>query len=223
MLMPCGCVNIVDDRWAVTRCLTKCDFHKSALANQPSGLAYYQSLGSIDDSGKLLDIPYLNQIEDALGPLPEGHAGDALEIGGGASPYLRALLNRGYKCTMVEADAWACEWTRTRYPLVDVLNQRFPVGGWQRSFDLIICAHSLEHMGDAGDALLEIHKLLKPNGKLWIVVPNDEDLTNPDHFWFFNPSSLAGILDRTGFTIDRLAVRQIVKHEKFIYVSANRS
>lgn len=40
------------------------------------------------------------------------------------------------------------------------------------SFDLIICSEVLEHLKDDKKALKELHRVLKPNGKLIITVPN---------------------------------------------------
>jgi len=47
------------------------------------------------------------------------------------------------------------------------------------SFDLIICSEVLEHLKDDKKALKELHRVLKPNGKLIITVPN----LNFPFFW----------------------------------------
>jgi SAM-dependent methyltransferase len=41
-----------------------------------------------------------------------------------------------------------------------------------RSFDLVICHHSLEHIVELEETLAEIARVLAPNGRLYISVPN---------------------------------------------------
>src|SRR5262249_16633981 len=40
------------------------------------------------------------------------------------------------------------------------------------SIDAVICHHSMEHFAGYARALDEIQRVLKPNGMLWIAVPN---------------------------------------------------
>jgi methyltransferase family protein len=40
------------------------------------------------------------------------------------------------------------------------------------SIDAVICHHSMEHFAGYARTLDEIHRVLKPNGMLWIAVPN---------------------------------------------------
>jgi len=41
-----------------------------------------------------------------------------------------------------------------------------------RSFDLVICHHSLEHFRDPAGAIREIRRVLKPQGRLFVSVPD---------------------------------------------------
>jgi len=47
------------------------------------------------------------------------------------------------------------------------------------SFDLIICSEVLEHLHEYNDAIKEIHRVLKPGGKLYIL-----EFSQPDIFPF---------------------------------------
>jgi hypothetical protein len=49
------------------------------------------------------------------------------------------------------------------------------------------------------------------------------DPTNPDHLWFFTPSSLTRALEDAGFVIDELAWKQHVPQENFIYCLAQNA
>ena len=47
-----------------------------------------------------------------------------------------------------------------------------------RSFDLVICHHSLEHFRDAADAIREIRRVLKPQGRLFVSVPDGRSFSD---------------------------------------------
>lgn len=49
------------------------------------------------------------------------------------------------------------------------------------SFDAIWCAHVLEHIQDTGSALKEIHRILKPNGILFVSLPEYSPLVVGGH------------------------------------------
>jgi SAM-dependent methyltransferase len=42
-----------------------------------------------------------------------------------------------------------------------------------RSFDVVICSHVLEHIGDDAAAMAEIARMLRPGGTAYLVVPHD--------------------------------------------------
>ncbi len=50
---------------------------------------------------------------------------------------------------------------------MDVTDIPFP----DRSFDLIICSHVLEHVSDDRKALAEFHRVLKPGGRALLMAP----------------------------------------------------
>lgn len=44
-----------------------------------------------------------------------------------------------------------------------------------RSFDVVICSHVLEHVSDDGTALTELYRILQPGGHALVLVPQDRD------------------------------------------------
>jgi Methylase involved in ubiquinone/menaquinone biosynthesis len=80
-------------------------------------------------------------------------------------------------------------------------------------FDCITMWHSLEHMRDIKSTLSQLSKLLKPNGKLLIAVPDNGGLQSkifrhkwlhldvPRHLYHFDAHSLSFSLRCAGFTI----------------------
>lgn len=86
---------------------------------------------------------------------------------------------------------------------------------WDREFDHITLAHVLEHVPDP-DALLDrLLRWLKPDGTLFVEVPNADatglsifgrywrGLEAPRHFSLPSQAALATALQRAGFIIDR--------------------
>ncbi len=66
---------------------------------------------------------------------------------------------------------------------MDITNIRYP----DRSFDLIICSHVLEHIQDDKKAISELYRVLKDDGMAVILVPiltqktfEDPSITDPE-------------------------------------------
>lgn len=221
IVCPCGCRNAPDETYGVLRCVSKCSLHRLARSRQASGRRYYQKLGSVADDGAPVCEHYVQQFVEGFGSLrpAPGVCAHALEIGGGASPYVRLLESCGYHYLGIDPDRWAAEWLEEHYDaVVDV--GPFPAAGRKykdRQFSLILAAHSVEHLPDAPDALLEVRRLLSDDGRLYLLLPDDSDLVNPDHFWFFTPDTLRALMRRLGFAERWLHVRRYVDKERFIY------
>lgn len=225
MTYQCGCINEQHSS-GITRCVSKCKVHRDYRRKQPKGLAYYQMLGSVTKEGRPANTKaYVDQITDALGPLPPpSDLIMALEIGGGASPYVGWIQRAGYSYTGIEVDSWAYRWVQQTYSRAVVYRGSFPLDCTfeDASFGLVLSVHSLEHMKEAPAALRRMYKLLCPGGLLYIVVPDDRDPTNPDHFWFFNTTTLPAVLSHTGFKVEKMVTKKIVEHEDFIYCLARK-
>lgn len=226
----CGCVTSPDPAWMITRSVRKCEFHVAELKNQPTGEAYYRQLDVIDPDGNTRFDRYVTQMETALRqpfpPPPPAVGGrpiaEALEVGCGVSPYVRAVVDAGYRYTGVEPDEWGA--TRTVIDGADsMFTEKFDGSLFASdTFGLILAAHSLEHVEDAPGMLRQFFRILAPGGHLVLLVPDDTDLTNPDHLWFFTEATLAMTLARLGFKGEKLVALQVVPKEKFIYCHARK-
>jgi SAM-dependent methyltransferase len=218
--LPCGCTLAPDPASGVLRKLAWCRRHAAERRDPATlGEAYYRELGALD-----ADAParYVAELEEALGPLP-GPTGClfALEVGCGASPYVRALREAGWFYQGIDLSAWAIRWMGDRHfaavsrgPL-ETLTARDRCG-------LVLAAHVFEHLDDAPGAIRRCAGLLAPGGELWVIVPDDSDLANPDHLWFFNESTLRACLGAAGLEVATLAVRRRVERESFLYARARK-
>jgi 2-polyprenyl-3-methyl-5-hydroxy-6-metoxy-1,4-benzoquinol methylase len=103
-----------------------------------------------------------------------------LEIGcgrGGFSNYLAHINPAPAKVVASDYSTTALDIARTKYanasPLIDWQQQNVMSLTFQDcSFDTIISCETIEHVKDPKQALLELHRVLKPGGKLFLTCPN---------------------------------------------------
>ena len=69
-----------------------------------------------------------------------------------------------------------------------------------RSMDVVICSHVLEHVVDDGKVLRDIHRVLKDDGSAVILVPlNEEPGQDPHHLRVYRRDSFLSKLKELGF------------------------
>jgi len=68
-------------------------------------------------------------------------------------------------------------------------------------FDIILSAHTLEHVPDDGETLEVIKSRLAPGGHLVVFVPVEEPGYNPDHVREYSVSSLASLITSKGLEV----------------------
>ncbi|RFF27650.1 MULTISPECIES: class I SAM-dependent methyltransferase [unclassified Wenzhouxiangella] len=101
-----------------------------------------------------------------------------LDVACGDGKWLRVAKGRGAKVVGLDISEKAIEYCRSLMPDGD-----FHCGPAEKlpfennSFDIITCLGSLEHFLNQRDALQEMHRVAKPNGRILILVPNADFLT----------------------------------------------
>ncbi|MGZ3867025.1 MAG: class I SAM-dependent methyltransferase [Bacteroidia bacterium] len=94
-------------------------------------------------------------------------------------------------------------------------------------FDVIIMRHVLEHFLDPGDILKKVHSVLKPNGVLYVAVPNAKKPTKPlqAHFFrvvhvsYFSELSLTNIFNKNGLGVIKMVDGDAAdQHEIFSFI-----
>lgn len=92
-----------------------------------------------------------------------------------------------------------------KVPSVDVQHS-FDIFPWpfpDNSFDLVFLNHALEHVEDVVAVVNEIHRVLKPTGRLVIQVPYFRSLdafTDPTHRHFFTARTLDYFVQGSGLS-----------------------
>ncbi|MFN2458202.1 MAG: class I SAM-dependent methyltransferase [Chitinophagaceae bacterium] len=138
--------------------------------------------------------------------------GNILDMGCGVGAFLNAMNRVGWKPTGLEPDADARKLAKELFNLnvkgTDALPE-LP----QNYFDAITLWHVLEHVHQLHNYLEHLKLLLKPNGKLFIAVPNytsmDADVYRlhwaaydvPRHLYHFTPKGMSALLQQHGLKL----------------------
>ena len=171
--------------------------------------------------------PHLAEFVRGLPP-----AARALDLGCGDGR-LGALL-AAERLVAADVSRIALERARRRLPDAELIklepDARLPLD--DSSFDLVLCAETLEHVRDVQLLLSETRRVLRPGGRLALTTPAHSRLTGLDvllrgfeprfdplspHLRFFTARSLRRLLGELGF--DVLAQR---RRSKTLLVEASR-
>lgn len=167
----------------------------------------------IYEAVKTRNLQYKTKL--ALGDLP---VGNLLDIGCGVGDFLLQAHRQGWNIQGIEPseDAGIIACKKLGFlPLKPNQSNTLP----DASFDVITMWHVLEHVDDLPQQILELRRLLKPNGRLLIAVPNFKsfDATYykalwaawdvPRHLNHFSVHSIDNILSSNGFS--RFAVDKL--------------
>lgn len=193
---------------------------KSVLAHQYR----YRHLGGSRLLGALLRLPasaWLHRkatfdLNVLLHPFVEN--GALLEVGCGAGMYLDLMRALGWKTVVgVDFSAKATGQARDVLGLEVHCGDLAEVGLEAERFDAVSLSHTLEHVPDPVAFLAEIRRVMKPGGRLAIVVPNMGSLCArvfgrfwlglepPRHVVDFTRDSLRLALERAGLVVETLA------------------
>jgi SAM-dependent methyltransferase len=136
--------------------------------------------------------------------------GTMLDIGCGAGGFIIQMRDKGWDVKGVEPNVAAADYGRNKkgldiFPGL-VMDARFP----DESFDYVRMNHSFEHMEHPNQTLDEVYRILAPNGKLMIGVPNRDSFNARlfGRFWFH----LALPLHAFSYSV-QTAQRMLQKHD----------
>jgi SAM-dependent methyltransferase len=112
-----------------------------------------------------------NRYDFVLARLGQGE--DILEIGTGCGIFTKELLPLGKSYVGIEYDAATCvearQYTNGRAEIIEGDARNLPFEAERFSF--IVCLEVLEHLGDFGAGVRNIHRCIRPNGTAVISVP----------------------------------------------------
>ncbi|TRZ83164.1 MAG: class I SAM-dependent methyltransferase [Sediminibacterium sp.] len=130
-----------------------------------------------------------------------GHKGQLLEVGAGTGAFAHSMSKKGWKVTALEPNESSRNKALENYNIqllpIEKLNDLDSA-----SFEVITLWHVLEHVHDLNEYMKIFHRLLKPNGRLVIAVPNYTSYDAgfykkywaaydvPRHLYHFSPLSM---------------------------------
>jgi 2-polyprenyl-3-methyl-5-hydroxy-6-metoxy-1,4-benzoquinol methylase len=171
----------------------------------------YRRMGSFDEKKT-----HINEFIAGFGEMGSG-AGSVLEIGCGISQYVKMCLEKGFRYEGCDTSKFACEWMKNTYG-VRMYQKDFEVLSIQGQYDIVIAAHVLEHAKNAAKMMEKVSSAIIPGGLLYLLIPDDADLENQDHNWFFTEESAMSMMKLNGFEVLSSRVFRIVSHENFMYL-----
>ena len=139
--------------------------------------------------------------------------GVLLDVGSGTGAFAQTMIEAGWKVTGLEPDDTARTVALNKFGLqLDDPKTLFDLT--ENTFDAITMWHVLEHVHNLHGYLEQYQKILKPEGKLVIAVPNytSSDATSyqeywaaydvPRHLYHFSPESMTKLAALKGFKIE---------------------
>lgn len=138
--------------------------------------------------------------------------GRLLDVGCGPGVFLEVARERGWRVEGVEFNAWCVERVRgLGIPVIDSPLEKadLPAGGYR----CVTLWTVLEHIVEPRSILEFLRRLVAPDGVLLVLVPNVESLAvrvlhekavtfaGDSHVNHFSPSTLARLLESSGFTV----------------------
>ena len=150
---------------------------------------------------------YLSEIRRYCGPVQ----GRLLEVGCGDGDFLVEAEAAGFQVTGVELASAAVEQARARLQHGEVVCGLLENSGLpEEQFDLCVLSDVIEHVRDPQAFLRNIHRLLKPNGAIFIATPSLASWSakvmrqhwmefKPEHLTYFDPRSIQTALFNSGF------------------------
>jgi SAM-dependent methyltransferase len=145
--------------------------------------------------------------------------GRMLDLGCGSGWFLRRMRARGWETHGVEISNEAAELGRRKCGL-DIFTGTLKQANFPAAhFDYVRSNHSFEHISCPGETLDEIHRILRPDGKLLIAVPNGDGLNSkifrqywwyrgaPVHPFTYSVRTLSTFLNKSDFAVEKVAYR----------------
>ncbi|MBU0634253.1 MAG: methyltransferase domain-containing protein [Candidatus Omnitrophica bacterium] len=133
-----------------------------------------------------------------------------LDVGCSTGFLLDEARKIGWKAYGVEVAQWAVKYARQKFGL-DVCNKSLEEANFKRDFfDVVILQDVIEHLPDPKRTLLEIRRILKPTGILYVNTPDIDSLASrilkarwwgikQFHLYYFTKKTLKKMLTLAGF------------------------
>jgi 2-polyprenyl-3-methyl-5-hydroxy-6-metoxy-1,4-benzoquinol methylase len=140
------------------------------------------------------------------------NGGRLLDVGCGNGYFLEPAHRRGWEIFGTETSEYCVNYCKEEFGISIQSGEIFKANFPSDYFDIITIWHTLEHVRNPLDYLLEFNRILKNDGLLFILVPNVRFLLNHlkgwswiakseimEHLYFFSTDSLEYMLQKSHF------------------------
>lgn len=131
-----------------------------------------------------------------------------LDVGSAVGGHVRALGGLGFQVESLELSTWAVEYQRSLGIAVtqgDARSLPWP----DASFDAVICLDVLEHIGQDVDVARELRRVLAPEGRFLVTVPEDATLWSAHdeavgHVRRYEKAQIVSLLEGAGLEVESI-------------------
>jgi len=139
--------------------------------------------------------------------------GRLLDVGCSFGHFLKDARERGYDVRGIELENEAVKYAREKFGLKIQQKTLSQCNFEKEKFDVVTALAVLEHVANPLKLLREIRQILKPEGILYLEMPNVESLacailhekartfTGRNHLTYFSLTTLTAILEKAGFKV----------------------
>lgn len=215
--------TVSKESFAIKRC-NACDFLFTSPRPELSVLgSYYQSedyISHSDTSKGLISKLYkiarsftLDRKYRLVSPYCKGMP--LLDVGCGTGAFLNHAKSKGLYVLGIEPDQGASNFAKEKYGL-SVYDENKLDELEAESFGAITLWHVLEHVPNLDERLLQLKRLLHPEGRIYIAVPNPDSYDAkkyreywaaydvPRHLWHFTPQTMRKLLEKNGLKLHKV-------------------
>ena len=137
-----------------------------------------------------------------------------LDVGTGNGYLLEALRELGCNSYGTEISSHSARISEEKFPGKIFKGELKDADYEAGFFDVIFLTDVLEHLSNPSGTILEINRILKRGGFIFIISPNSGSITRKilgkkwfqykyEHIFYFNKKSLENILDKNGFDLSK--------------------
>jgi len=223
--ITCNDFFVSGEQFEIREC-SGCGFKFTANAKDEENIGrYYQSEEYISHSNTSKGLVYavyhrvrnymLGRKRRLIEKATELKTGHILDVGTGTGFFLNEMKKNGWQVSGTEKSDGARDFAQKEFGLeIEEPEQLFQLEN--ESFDAITLWHVLEHIHRLDENMEAFARLLKPEGKLIIAVPNHTSYDArhykqywaawdvPRHLWHFGPEQMKFFGEKYGFQLQSL-------------------
>jgi len=214
-------IVVTNSPYRIVQCKSCRFIYRSPKPKTDEVYEYYSSAQTSTHNvdRKLRQVQATQRLQRLCRKIDFNALGSVLEVGCDDGLFLHTVNERFPNIELfgIEPSQKRAESGRCLYSLQNVVATPFEKTNFNRTFDLIVAFHVLEHVTDPVKFLEKIRPLMKPDSFFCLEVPTVSlsrlDLPfgikilahgytqSPEHLWLFVPETFRNLLERCGFQI----------------------